>query len=284
MRVSGKALGGGPRPHPTPHSSIPGYSFKLESANIERMYLHTSSAAPYTHINHPDDLNLAKCLRTGLPCEVNLAPSFSTYTIFKWVPSPAAVRPSFLLSFSCPSAFALCGCSCLPSPPPPPRLARPRPRPRPRHHDHALLALALAITTTLCSPSPQSSPHYLSRYNRVHDGSTLQFGDPFRLYHSQAESFVRASCDPDKGKSKGGSRLDQVRLRRGDGPTHVPYLRRLVDEGSDPDPTNPEHQSAKGVWVVEAMERSEVNWAGGGLLRSTARQGGGGWRRKLGRT
>ena len=153
-----------------------GYSFKLESANLERMYLHTSPTFPYSEVTNADDTMLPRCLRTGLACEVNLSASFSTYTI--------------------------------------------------------------------------------SKYNRVEDRTALPIGAPFRLYHSQAESFLTASCDPDKGKALGRSRREQINARRGDGPCHIPYLNRLADEGTDPDPANPDFQSAKGVWVLEDLTRS----------------------------
>ena len=37
---------------------------------------------------------------------------------------------------------------------------------------------------------------------------------------------------------------------------HVPYLKRLPDDGTDPDPANPDCQSSKGVWVFETLARS----------------------------
>ena len=68
---------------PPPYSSTPGYSFKLESANLERMYLHTSKSTHYSEVNDPDNTDLPLCLRTGAPCEVNLSATFSTYSILK---------------------------------------------------------------------------------------------------------------------------------------------------------------------------------------------------------
>ena len=50
-----------------------GYSFKLESANLDRMFLHTSPKSTYSNINDPDNTTLPKCLRTGTPCEVNVS-------------------------------------------------------------------------------------------------------------------------------------------------------------------------------------------------------------------
>ena len=40
------------------------------------------------------------------------------------------------------------------------------------------------------------------RYNRIDDHNALAIGAPVRLYHSQAESFLHASCDPDKNRNK----------------------------------------------------------------------------------
>ena len=43
----------------------------------------------------------------------------------------------------------------------------------------------------------------------------------------------------------------------GEGPCHVPYLKRLSADGADPDPSNPDYQSSKGCWVFENMMRKE---------------------------
>lgn len=236
------------RPNP-PHPAPPaGYSFKLESANLERMFLHASPKAPYSTLNDPDNDELAKCLRTGLPCEVNISAAFSTFSIHKYI-----------------------------------------------------------------QPSDD-------------DRKGHPIGAPLRFYHSQAESFLQASSDPDKGK--GGSRerpsasagkkkvsrwgsikskvgpkvgvkveggggdgadggwgglMSQVTSQASTGadetkeveeatgadqpvmlPGHIPYLKRVPHtEGHDVDPSNPACQSSKGVWVFENLSRSvggSVRW------------------------
>ena len=78
-----------------------------------------------------------------------------------------------------------------------------------------------------------------------HENKNLMLtGTPFRLYHSQAESFLQASCDPDKGKYTERVRPDGSGMPMAG---HIPYLKMMADNGGDPDPTNPINQSAKGV-------------------------------------
>ena len=72
------------------------------------------------------------------------------------------------------------------------------------------------------------------------DVNSLRVGEGFRLYHSQAESFIHASCNPDKG-GKGAVVREKVNgtiFPHG----HIPYLKGLADLGEDPDPSNPMHQ------------------------------------------
>jgi hypothetical protein len=82
----------------------------------------------------------------------------------------------------------------------------------------------------------------------------LRTGASFRLYHSQSESFVNASCDPEKDR--------QSWLREGNEPAHIPYLRKLPDTGKDPDPTDPAHRVAKAVWCFEPLDRLHADTVG----------------------
>ena len=94
----------------------------------------------------------------------------------------------------------------------------------------------------------------------------LQTGDCVRLYHSQAESFIHASCNPDK--EQGGTVMRQRTTKQGHEPVpfkhgHIPYLKAMADTGEDPDPSNPLNQSSKGVWCFENTKRSSgsvVKW------------------------
>jgi hypothetical protein len=98
-----------------------------------------------------------------------------------------------------------------------------------------------------------------TKFAKNEDPGLMLTGTPFRLYHSQAESFLQASCDPDKGKY-----TERERPNGGDVlPGHIPYLKQMKDTGSDPDPTNPANQSSKGVWVFESLNRSmgdNIEW------------------------
>ena len=76
-------------------------------------------------------------------------------------------------------------------------------------------------------------------------------GAAFRLYHTQSESFVNASCDAEKDrryahagrdprKNQQYAHGDATREgvpRAGGDPAHIPYLKTLPDHGDDPDPT-----------------------------------------------
>jgi len=94
--------------------------------------------------------------------------------------------------------------------------------------------------------------------------SKLKMGGGFRLYHSQAESFLHASCNPDK--EHGGTVMRQRTTKQGHEPIpfkhgHIPYLKPI--SGEDPDPSNPLNQSSKGVWCFENLKRSQgsvVKW------------------------
>jgi hypothetical protein len=91
----------------------------------------------------------------------------------------------------------------------------------------------------------------VSKYARFgpNDALVLRTSAPFRLYHSQSESFVQASSDPEKDRRNGDVRED------GD-PCHVPFLKKLPDMGDTPDPTDPKHQVPKSVWCFEPLKRS----------------------------
>jgi hypothetical protein len=113
---------------------------------------------------------------------------------------------------------------------------------------------------------------------------------PFRLYHSQSESFVIASCNADKNV---GCNVEKETIRKPvfkmeevigsassssdsaaiDGssssfhtmlPLHIPYLRNIDhDAGDEPDPTDPRNHITKSVWVFEALTRtssSTIRW------------------------
>ena len=72
------------------------------------------------------------------------------------------------------------------------------------------------------------------------DNDSLRVGDGFRLYHSQAESFIQASCNADKDE-KGAvvrEKVNGTNYPHG----HIPYLKGLADLGDDPDPSNPINQ------------------------------------------
>ena len=88
------------------------------------------------------------------------------------------------------------------------------------------------------------------------EAGLMRTGDPFRLYHSQSESFVQASCDAEKDRRN-------PQGREGGVPTHLPYLKQLPDLGEDPDPTDPKNHFPKGVWCFEPRSRGTsgtVDW------------------------
>lgn len=97
----------------------------------------------------------------------------------------------------------------------------------------------------------------VSKYSRftVDDALALRTSAPFRLYHSQSESFFQASCDPDKGHRKREARED-------DDLSHVPYLKKLTNLLESPDPTDPEHQTPKSVWCFEPFNRTHAQLVG----------------------
>jgi hypothetical protein len=88
--------------------------------------------------------------------------------------------------------------------------------------------------------------------------NVLQTSAPFRLYHSQSESFVQASSDAEKDRRNAD-------IRDGGDPCHVPFLKKLPDLGENPDPTDPLHQVPKSVWAFEPLRRTiseVVEWDG----------------------
>ena len=72
--------------------------------------------------------------------------------------------------------------------------------------------------------SPHGSTYSLHKYGRFEksDGSSLKTGVPFRLYHSQSESFVQASCDAEKQRR---ATMGTGMLREDGTQIHVPYLK-----------------------------------------------------------
>jgi hypothetical protein len=79
----------------------------------------------------------------------------------------------------------------------------------------------------------------------------------FRLFHSEANAFVSASCDPDKGCVLDAlAPAPAVRTRPGGGgggptPAHVPYLKAVVGDASAPASV-----SAKAAWRFEGVDRT----------------------------
>ena len=123
--------------------------------------------------------------------------------------------------------------------------------------------------TNLSSEFSTFKPSKFGRFTEA-DAERLSTSlTPFRLFHSQSSSFVSASCDREKvckatsgaggGGGGGGGGSDSSPVKRSwrgkHLPAHVPYLKTLV--GSS-DPTSPDHQTAKGLWVVERQHRSEA--------------------------
>eukprot|EP00615_Pteridomonas_danica_P005853 CAMPEP_0114339576 /NCGR_PEP_ID=MMETSP0101-20121206/7817_1 /TAXON_ID=38822 ORGANISM="Pteridomonas danica, Strain PT" /NCGR_SAMPLE_ID=MMETSP0101 /ASSEMBLY_ACC=CAM_ASM_000211 /LENGTH=2941 /DNA_ID=CAMNT_0001472581 /DNA_START=113 /DNA_END=8938 /DNA_ORIENTATION=+ len=97
--------------------------------------------------------------------------------------------------------------------------------------------------------SPQFSTFSIHKYGRVDSvtAASLWTGRHFRLYHSQSESFVHASCDSQKSRAP---------MRQGDTQAHIPYLRTILDSSDVADPTNPANHSAKGLWSFEPLRRT----------------------------
>ena len=108
------------------------------------------------------------------------------------------------------------------------------------------------------------------------DASRLITGAAFRLYHSQSESFVSASCDSEKGEvvvdDDGDGRSDRLvtqQLRPWFNgrllPAHIPYLKVLADGTSARvDPSDKNHHTAKSLWVIEPAHtraaRTSIPW------------------------
>ena len=101
--------------------------------------------------------------------------------------------------------------------------------------------------------SPVSSTWKVEKYARfdAKECELYHTGAAFRLYHTQSESFVNASCDAEKDrryahagrdprKNQQYAHGDATREgvpRAGGDPAHIPYLKTLPDHGDDPDPT-----------------------------------------------
>lgn len=122
--------------------------------------------------------------------------------------------------------------------------------------------------------SSRFSTFFVHKYARIDESTSLGLstGAPFRLFHSQSDAFMQASCDPAK---------DVGRPRRSDGSSaHAPTFRVLSNRKSSSDlsesiadPTNPENHSAKGLWCLELPRRSEsvaVTWGASFRLRHVA--------------
>ena len=122
--------------------------------------------------------------------------------------------------------------------------------------------------------SSRFSTFFVHKYARFDKSTSLGLptGAPFRLFHSQSDAFMQASCDPAKGVG---------RPQRSDGSSaHAPSFRVLsagkTSSGlgeSIADPTNPENHSAKGLWCLELPRRSEsvaVTWGASFRVRHVA--------------
>lgn len=79
---------------------------------------------------------------------------------------------------------------------------------------------------------------------------------PFRLFHTQSESFLLASCDLEKNHKHPEPRVFELGDDLDELPAHIPYLRPIYrGESSAIDPTDPRNFSAKAVWVFENVSR-----------------------------
>jgi hypothetical protein len=100
-------------------------------------------------------------------------------------------------------------------------------------------------------------------FYRMKRRGILLSGHYFRMFHPEANAYVQASSDPDKGEvldATGdlGDPLSRDRLKGL--PAHIPYLKQFV---SSADASNPIHLSAKAVWCFEGLDRTrctEVKW------------------------
>ena len=102
-----------------------------------------------------------------------------------------------------------------------------------------------------------------ARFGPEHD-SLLKTRDAFRLFHPVDNSFVQASCRPDKA---------EARFRHVDGeavnvPLHVTYNKKMRSDGqaTGDDPLNVLNHSAKQLWTFEKVEW----WKGGTVLWNEA--------------
>ena len=92
----------------------------------------------------------------------------------------------------------------------------------------------------------------VKKYARFHSADALRTGRPFRLYHSQSESFVSASCDEEKDRKspEGRESLPLRTAAAANGsfklPAHCPYLKRLkaFQDTLTPQPSDPSNHAA----------------------------------------
>ena len=97
----------------------------------------------------------------------------------------------------------------------------------------------------------------LRKYGRVlpSEAGLLRTGSNFRLYHSQAEAFVMASCDAEKDRRYPRGR-QKAQAGGAGGPCHVPYLKKLPHaRHGEADPADPAHLFPKQVWCLEPVHR-----------------------------
>lgn len=105
----------------------------------------------------------------------------------------------------------------------------------------------------------------------IHDCLQSSFS-PFRLYHSQAESFIVASSSKDKNYR---NKNRKAKFKSSEGadnflalPPHIAYLRETSQHsaGEDPDPTDPRNHTSKSVWVLEPAKMHPLNRNSSGAI------------------
>lgn len=128
---------------------------------------------------------------------------------------------------------------------------------------YGLPRVLLTEKTYEVNVSAQFSSYTLSQYARFDSSEKnclITALHSFRLYHSQSEAFVQASCNLDKDQCPKRVPLSGTQLEL---PPHLPYLRLLDDTGEEPDPTDPRNHTSKSIWTFEPVSRrrsSTVRW------------------------
>jgi hypothetical protein len=100
-------------------------------------------------------------------------------------------------------------------------------------------------------------------YYRQARKGVLLGGHYFRLYHPEANAYVQASSNPDKGEilDSLGTKEDPLRVcREGGVPAHIAYMKPFVSSFLASDRT---HTCAKAVWCFESVDPThchEIRW------------------------